>query len=226
MATPSDPTPTSVYRYYDSAGILIYVGITKQGIGRNVQHNGTKGWWQFVASQQVDHCETRPDAQAREIELIQRHRPPFNRQHNPEFATMNAAYLAFQERMVGFVPTPGGTLRREYCKFLVDVVGQCEDGMIALRSRVVDTIATSRLRHVSGVPVIGGGRRVGGVCEITHQGPLVVIIFNLRAGNWLFDAVEVSVKPIGGTYPVDYQLRNVSLLGYRRDDDAADEAGI
>src|SRR5690349_21062741 len=89
------PVPTSVYRYYDEHGVLIYVGITKQGMGRNLQHNGRAEWWPYVVRQEVEHFDTRPLAAAREKELIRQFRPPFNKQHNPWHAEVREAYLDF-----------------------------------------------------------------------------------------------------------------------------------
>lgn len=42
------PEPTSVYRYYDENGLLLYVGITSRGSVRQREHNGDKEWWRFV----------------------------------------------------------------------------------------------------------------------------------------------------------------------------------
>lgn len=89
-------TPTSLYRYYDSNGALIYVGITKQGMGRNLQHNGNAEWWQYVARQEVEHLPDRASALAAEKALIQQHEPPFNRQHNPNHAVGRGLYLLAQ----------------------------------------------------------------------------------------------------------------------------------
>lgn len=96
-STTDEQAGNSVYKYYDSHKILIYVGITKQGMGRNRQHNADKVWWPFVAQQEIEHLESRDAAAAREIELIRRHRPPFNVQHNPEHAELRQVYVALQQ---------------------------------------------------------------------------------------------------------------------------------
>lgn len=98
----------SVYKYYDSHGILIYVGITKAGMGRNRQHNSDKVWWPFVAKQEVEHCESREHAHEREIALIQQFRPPFNKQHNPDHADVRSAYI--EMRQSGRIDQEPGTL--------------------------------------------------------------------------------------------------------------------
>jgi hypothetical protein len=93
----SETQANSVYRYYDRHKILIYVGITCRGAMRNRQHNDDKAWWPFVAEQVVDHFDTRAQARAREIELIQQFRPPFNKQHNPEYEELRQAYIELQQ---------------------------------------------------------------------------------------------------------------------------------
>ncbi len=103
----TDNTASSVYRYYDKHGFLIYVGITNQGIARNRQHNTSKDWWRHVVSQQVEHLDSRESALARERELIIECSPAFNSQHNPDHTYLSAAYEAFCE----CIPTVGaGTL--------------------------------------------------------------------------------------------------------------------
>lgn len=84
---------TSVYQYFDARGVILYAGITAQGPGRQNQHNKTAEWWDFVASQAVEHYDTREVAQARETMLIRQHRPPFNRQQNPDHPKLRGAYL-------------------------------------------------------------------------------------------------------------------------------------
>lgn len=96
----TDPQqPTSVYRYYDKHGVLLYVGITSRGVTRNIEHNLDKDWWQYVTTQDVDHYGTRPEALRRERELIAKHQPPFNRQHNPSHEAAREAYLGLRPHM-------------------------------------------------------------------------------------------------------------------------------
>lgn len=89
--------PTSVYKYYDKSGILIYVGITHGGILRNRQHNDSKAWWKYVAKQEVEHYPGRALAHKREVELIEKFRPPFNKQHNKDYTAINRYYLELME---------------------------------------------------------------------------------------------------------------------------------
>lgn len=93
-STRQPEVPTSVYKYYDANGVLIYVGITRQASSRNRQHNADKEWWRFVESQKVEHLPSRLCARNRERDLILLHRPPFNRVHNREHVVLKAAYLS------------------------------------------------------------------------------------------------------------------------------------
>lgn len=90
--------PTSVYRYFDQRGQLIYIGITNRGTTRNGEHYRSKDWWPFVSKQTVEHFPDREAAHAREVELIERFAPPFNTQHNRDAAMLRAAYFEFEAR--------------------------------------------------------------------------------------------------------------------------------
>lgn len=104
------PDPTSVYRYYDATGVLLYVGITRRATSRNLEHYAKSEWWEFVARQDVEHFPDRPSALHEERSLIQRHHPPFNRQHNPSYSDMRSIYLAF----AGDLPDPTMNARQVF----------------------------------------------------------------------------------------------------------------
>lgn len=84
---------TSVYIYRDARGILLYVGITRQGPGRQNQHDASAEWWRYVKSQEVEHYDTRDDAKSRETWLIKNDRPIFNRQENLGWEPRRSAYF-------------------------------------------------------------------------------------------------------------------------------------
>lgn len=90
----TDGTPTSLYRYYDKNDLLLYVGVTGRGATRNIEHNKSQPWWPHVTRQEVTHLPTRRDALLEEKRLIQKHLPPYNRQHNRNYPEGRRAYEA------------------------------------------------------------------------------------------------------------------------------------
>lgn len=69
---------TTVYRFFDAHGDLLYVGIANSVIHRISQHITSKEWFQTVASAKFEHLETRAEAEARERHIIQSERPRYN----------------------------------------------------------------------------------------------------------------------------------------------------
>lgn len=69
---------TSLYRYFDATGTLLYVGITSRRTIRTLQHAGDKSWWGEVASATFEHYDTRAEAASRELEAIRDERPLHN----------------------------------------------------------------------------------------------------------------------------------------------------
>lgn len=172
------PDPTSVYRYYDAADMLIYVGITRQGMGRNVQHNGKAEWWPYVTRQEVEHCATRGEAMAREKELIRCFRPPFNKQHNSDHAATRAAYLAFVAGPEKRESAPGLYARLK--KRLPLEIVSFEAGQLTLRSHLDHAPLASAIRAQKEIVPIRSNRKLGTLLGIRHAGPFVLFTCHLR----------------------------------------------
>jgi hypothetical protein len=68
---------TTVYRFYDKAGSLMYVGITNNGLSR-FQNHSRKEWWSRVATIKVEHWPTRQKALIREAFFIAKLKPELN----------------------------------------------------------------------------------------------------------------------------------------------------
>jgi predicted GIY-YIG superfamily endonuclease len=79
---PVDRRPVCLYRFYDTRGHLVYVGITNHLGRRLTQHNTTKPWWTDVTRITVEHFTERDTAEAAEIAAIRRERPERNIAHN------------------------------------------------------------------------------------------------------------------------------------------------
>lgn len=71
-------TPTDLYRYYDRAGCLLYVGVSKSAVVRAMQHEHSAGWWDRWAVMRRHVYPTRELALAAEREAIAVERPAYN----------------------------------------------------------------------------------------------------------------------------------------------------
>jgi hypothetical protein len=71
--------PTAIYRYFDEAGALLYVGISNNPEIRRRQHEESSGWYRFAAQWSVEWYEMRTDAARQELAAIEAERPMFNR---------------------------------------------------------------------------------------------------------------------------------------------------
>lgn len=69
----------SVYRMYDSAGTLLYVGCTGHLPVRLDQHRQDKPWWAGVSTVEVEHFPNFAAARAAEAQAIRDERPVHNR---------------------------------------------------------------------------------------------------------------------------------------------------
>lgn len=70
--------PTTLYRFFDAEGALLYVGITSVQRTRWHQHAATKEWWDQVSSATTEHFATRPEAETAENHAIEHEGPKHN----------------------------------------------------------------------------------------------------------------------------------------------------
>jgi len=74
---------TAVYRLYDAADVLLYIGVAKNFGLRWAQHASAKPWWPEVQRQTVNWYPDRPAAEAAEKEAIRAESPRHNVIHTP-----------------------------------------------------------------------------------------------------------------------------------------------
>jgi hypothetical protein len=77
----------TVYRYYDTAGRLLYVGVTGQGHWRTHEHRRAAPWWPLVVRAEFEHFTNGVIAFEHETALITRLAPLYNRADNPSRTT-------------------------------------------------------------------------------------------------------------------------------------------
>jgi hypothetical protein len=73
---------TTLYRFYDAAGDLLYVGIAANPGRRFHQHAGDKTWWTQVVGSTMTHYPTSEAAAYAEIVAITNEHPRHNVVHN------------------------------------------------------------------------------------------------------------------------------------------------
>jgi len=78
-----DHCRTALYRLYDEADVLLYIGISHQPDVRFEQHSKMKEWWPRVARRKVEWLDDRPTAAKAEAEAIRAEDPEFNNTYSP-----------------------------------------------------------------------------------------------------------------------------------------------
>lgn len=69
---------TTLYRYFDSEGRLLYVGITGDNTKRQSQHRRNSFWFGEIASATFDHFDDREQADKAESDAIIKEKPMYN----------------------------------------------------------------------------------------------------------------------------------------------------
>lgn len=75
-------TTHALYRFYDSTGGLLYIGITSDPGARFGQHRGDKPWWTEVANIGIEQFSDRASVLTAERAAIVAERPRYNIIHN------------------------------------------------------------------------------------------------------------------------------------------------
>lgn len=83
-----------LYRYFDTEGRLLYVGITSRPSKRRYEHSCWSTWWRAVASHTEEWYETRDEARAAEIAAIHAESPIHNTADTPAGRPGGSARLA------------------------------------------------------------------------------------------------------------------------------------
>lgn len=76
------PRTQTLYRFFDSTGALLYVGITATPGARWKKHAADKSWWTDVTTATVEHHPTREAVEAAERQAIRTEYPRHNVVHN------------------------------------------------------------------------------------------------------------------------------------------------
>lgn len=102
---PSDPS--SVYRIYDSAGTLIYVGMSYEPDVRVRVQRREKPWGHEIARHEVDWHPNRQTAQQAEERLIKERQPRYNVTHTPEHQVRSLRHISARAQQIAEGRTTG-----------------------------------------------------------------------------------------------------------------------
>jgi predicted GIY-YIG superfamily endonuclease len=105
---------THLYRYYDEAGELLYVGVTGNLLKRQSQHRRNAEWFTTAASATFEHFESREMALEAESRAIKNENPKYNIAKTPRNSFVHSPFT----HMLFLAGMPDGGhdfLHKEYC---------------------------------------------------------------------------------------------------------------
>lgn len=76
-----------LYRFFDSQGTLLYVGISCNWMARLKQHSARADFYSAVAGMTLERFPDRESVLEAELEAIEKENPLYNRADNPDYAT-------------------------------------------------------------------------------------------------------------------------------------------
>jgi DNA-binding transcriptional regulator YiaG len=74
-------SPCSLYRHFDAAGQLLYVGISLSALRRLGEHERGSQWYESIANVTVEQFSSRAEAEQAEIYAIRNEKPLHNKAH-------------------------------------------------------------------------------------------------------------------------------------------------
>lgn len=82
MSNPYPAGKSALYRLYDSADTLLYVGIARHPDVRFKEHASDKSWWHLVARTEIVWLDDRTAALEAEAKVMMEERPLYNGYHH------------------------------------------------------------------------------------------------------------------------------------------------
>lgn len=124
---------TTLYRYFDGNGQLLYVGITGDNTKRQSQHRRNSFWFGEIESATFEHFDTRQQALEAETLAIRTERPMHNVQKG--FVLEHSPWV----HMVYLAGSPDGghdDAHKEFCHYYQDYFLRA-DGNVATTDAVI-----------------------------------------------------------------------------------------
>jgi hypothetical protein len=128
--------PVCVYRFYDSQGVLLYVGITGSPAIRFGAHRAASAWWSRadLSRTRIYWRENQALAEAEEVAAIIVERPVFNIAHRPGPRIVNRQ-----------VPVPGVSLTEFRKNLTLCIEGAVKNGEVTIVKHGSRNIARAAL---------------------------------------------------------------------------------
>jgi hypothetical protein len=71
--------PCTLYRHFNSSGVLLYVGVSEKALARLQEHSRKSEWYQDITTITLQHFPTRREAETAELEAIKTENPLYNK---------------------------------------------------------------------------------------------------------------------------------------------------
>ncbi len=91
-----------LYRHFDEAGALLYVGISLSAISRLAAHNQDAAWADRIARVTIERFASREDAEKAEVRAIREEKPIYNIMHSGKKCEAKAQRARSGKNIVGF----------------------------------------------------------------------------------------------------------------------------
>lgn len=85
--------PCTLYRHYDKAGNLLYVGISARPISRHTSHRSMSPWWRRISRIELEHFDSRYEALEAEEKAIRQEKPVHNKTHVTTYGVLSPYIL-------------------------------------------------------------------------------------------------------------------------------------
>ncbi|GHF76915.1 GntR family transcriptional regulator [Streptomyces filamentosus] len=121
---------TTLYRYFDTSGNVLYLGITNDLQRRESQHrrDSARTWFPLIAARTQIWFETRSQAEAAELAALQSESPPWNVKDVSRLTEQ--ALIASRERKWAKRPRVTRGHSPAYRQYADEIIGQIKSGAL------------------------------------------------------------------------------------------------
>lgn len=183
-----------LYRMFDRAGRLLYVGISFNAGERATQHAETKPWWPQVDHIRIEHLEcSREDALRKERWTIYAEKPIHNIHHNTgrnEYTPRGASCVPFETPEVLWCTEEWHAFKRALHGLLTGICKERDERPHLAEKRRLMAGPTNAALDLNHVDIVGLISAVTMACHYSTECPmcgdtLIPTSVNLRGADYL-----------------------------------------